>query len=535
MPILLVFALIAACLPIEWPEPPFEPFRETALALSGGAVGLVLAVAFALRTWVVRALGRDPGRRVEVARAYGRTRRVLFFLNISTVAACVLVFGWGWMVQHEPALDWTGRAAGAAADAAGPDAGGHARPEGGVDAAPFAELLVPLPYFVVLVGCWLIYYDAERALHRALPGGGRPFIPRAAYLLNHARQLALMVLLPLGLVVTQQTLGRVAPETTRSDEYRVASLGVVPVMLMFMPLVMKPLLGLKTMPAGPVRDRLEALARRLDFRCADFLLWPTHGSATNAMIAGLLPRVRYVVFTDRILEELPPDELDAVFGHEVGHAKHAHIWLYAAFLTLSLSVIVALLLFALQRLFASGVLDRHPEYQTWLEDNKTWLLLPPVAVAAGYLFVVFGALSRRCERQADVYGCKAVSCGDPGCTGHDESTVYPPGGNCLCPTGIRTFVRALDRVHDLNGLTREPRVRSVRDLLRAFWPWVRHWLHAPIPWRVRYLLSLIDRPDAEPRFQRRLFVTKCALMAALAVALVVLGNAVGWSTFLREF
>src|SRR5215207_4853593 len=39
--------------------------------------------------------------------------------------------------------------------------------------APFAELAVPLPYFAILVGCWLIYYDSERALHYA--HGSRSF------------------------------------------------------------------------------------------------------------------------------------------------------------------------------------------------------------------------------------------------------------------------------------------------------------------------------------------------------------------------
>ena len=70
------------------------------------------------------------------------------------------------------------------------------------------------------------------------------------------------------------------------------------------------------------------------------------------MIAGLIPAVRYVIFTDRILEEMPPDELDAVFGHEVGHAKHGHIWYYAGFLALSMAVIAALLLLIGQRLDA---------------------------------------------------------------------------------------------------------------------------------------------------------------------------------------
>ncbi len=503
MPILLVFALIAACLPIDWPEPPLDPARESAIALSGGAVALVLLIAFALRTWVVRTLRREPDRRVEVGRAYGKWRRVLFFLNIGTSAACVLGFGWGWFAQREFLVDWTGK----------------------VMPAPFAELAVPLPYFVILFSCWFIYYDAERALHRALWHDSRPFAPRAAYLLHNLRQFALMVMLPVMLIVTQQTLNRFLPETTRSDVYRLASLAVVPVLLLLMPLLMKPLLGLVSMPAGPVRDRLEVVAKRLNFRCTDFLLWPTHGAAVNALIAGLLPRVRYVVFTDRILEDLPPDELDAVFGHEVGHAKHGHIWLYAGFLTLSLSLLAAILIFLEQQLKAAHwtVPDAYKPYETWL-------LLVPVVMVASYLFVVFGALSRRCERQADVYGCRAVSCADPNCAGHDEATVYPPGGTCLCPSGIRTFVSALERVGDLNGVSMGRKERpTLGELVRGAWAWVRHWLHAPMPRRVAYLRSLIDRPALEPRFQRRLFAFKCLLMLALIAALVALGRHVGWN------
>jgi Zn-dependent protease with chaperone function len=507
MPILLVFVLIAACLPLPWREPPLGPPRAAAAALTGGAVAAVLAAAFVLRTWVVRTLCREPARRIEVAHAYGRWRRILFFVNIGTAAACVLAFGWGWLTQHELLVSWHGK----------------------TELAPFAELAVPLPYFVILLGCWLIYYDAERALHRALHRGDRPFWSRPAYLLHNLRQFALLVMLPVALIVTQQTLIRFAPQTTQSDLYRVASLAVVPVLILLMPLVMKPLLGLQSMPEGPIRDRLEAVARRLNFRCTDFLLWPTHGAAANALIAGLLPRVRYVVFTDRILEELPPDELDAVFGHEVGHARHGHIWLYAAFIALSLSVLAALLLFLYQRLGAARSEDM-VRLKLWLEEYEGWLALPPVVVLAGYLFVVFGALSRRCERQADVFGCKAVSCADPACAGHDEKTVYAPRGSALCPTGVRTFTRALERVYQINGPggpePDEP--LTLRRLVRGLWAWVKAWQHGPMPHRVAFLYTLIDRPAVEPRFQRRLAVFKWALMLTLAAALVVLGQAVGW-------
>src|SRR5438094_1217376 len=173
MPILLVFALTAACLPVDWPAPLVGGGAETAAGLTAAAVGLPVTLALALRTWVVRTLRREPGRKVEVAQAYGRLRRLLFFGNVGLAAVCIVVFGWGWLAQESLVVDWNGKS----------------------PLAPFAELAVPLPYFAILCGAWLVYYDAERALHRTTVLGpvNRPFWSRGGYFLNHLRQFALMV------------------------------------------------------------------------------------------------------------------------------------------------------------------------------------------------------------------------------------------------------------------------------------------------------------------------------------------------------
>jgi Zn-dependent protease with chaperone function len=506
MPIFLVLALVAACLPVRWSEAALGFSPPVAAALTGGAVALVLALALALRTFVVRAVRADPSRRFEVARHYGAWRRRLFFVNVGTAAACVTALGWGAAVQSEV----------------------YVTADEQKVLAPFAELLVPLPYFAVLLGCWLIYFSAERALFAA-QHPDRPFWTRGGYVLHNARQFVLLVMLPVLLVTGQQTLGRFAPETAQSDAFRIALLFTGPLLVLLLPLLMKPVLGLKPLPPGPTRDRLEALAKRLHFRCSDFLVWHTNGGAINALIAGLIPRARYVVFTDRLLEELPPDELDAVLGHEIGHAKHMHVWLYALFLLLSLTTIAALVMLLAQRLDAA-------EAPEWVEVRETlagfesWLVLPPVAVTAAYLFLVFGALSRRCERQADVYGCKAVSCANPNCTSHDDDTQFPEGAKCLCPTGVRTFARALDRVS--GGHDAGPRGSALARAWRGFWEWVKHWSHGAIPKRIDYLMGLIDRPSDERRFQRRVFAFKCVLVLGLLSALVALGTQVGWRALL---
>ena len=53
--------------------------------------------------------------------------------------------------------------------------------------------------------------------------------------------------------------------------------------------------------------------------------------------------------------------------------------------------------------------SRVPAIAQYFPATEDWAQLPFVGLAFAYIFVVFGFLSRRCERQADVFGCRAVS------------------------------------------------------------------------------------------------------------------------------
>jgi STE24 endopeptidase len=486
MPILLVLLLSAACLPTVWPNPLNLPPRESAYS-TAAIVLFPLMAAFALRTWVLRALKRDAIRRSDVGAVYDRVRRIMLFLNLGLVALAIAELGWGRTVWSSFTMEWRDETL----------------------LVPFGELAVILPYFVIVFGSWLIYYDAESALFRASRGG--EFWSRSGYFLHHLRQFALMVFIPLGLMLVHRTVTRFFPEAVQGDWYRLLSLAGVPAFMLFAPLIIKPLLGLRTLPPGRVRTRIEELAKRLHFRYSDLLVWPTHHSTMNAMIVGLFPRVRYVIFTDAILDELPPEELDAVFGHEVGHARHGHIWYYAMFLMLSVSVIAGLFV----------VLD---------EQREALMLL----VAGTYLFVAFGFLSRRCERQADIFGCRAGSCSDPNCIGHDELTTFPERGQGLCPTGIRNCAHALERVYNLNLHGGSDDGRSgLGTILRGVYGWLRAWQHAPMPVRIRFLLSLIENRAKEARFQLRLLIWRWTLVLGLVGTILALGQFIGWRRLLE--
>src|SRR5438445_3220795 len=110
------------------------------------------------------------------------------------------------------------------------------------------------------------------------------------------------------------------------------------------------------------------------------------------MLTGPLPWLRYVIISARLIVEMSPDEIEAVFGHEVGHVKHHHLLYYFVFLLGSMFAVVMVLV-------ASGIVSLQGDSAA--EAPEVAAQLPLLGVLVAYVFVVFGFLSRRCARQAD--------------------------------------------------------------------------------------------------------------------------------------
>jgi STE24 endopeptidase len=514
MPILLVLLLVASVLDLRWPAAAFPLPPAATLALTAGMVAVSVLASFAVSLRTAHVLHHHPDRRAKAGRLYGRWRQVAFYLNIGITAAAIFALGWGQWV-HTTFRDVPSADEIAAVLSADPDTLA-ARPHHTYRLLPFAELLVPAPYLLTLLFNWFGYWPAERALFRA-SHPDRPFWSPFGFWLNNARQFLVTVLLPVLLCVTHQSATRLFPETTRQWWYQGGVTLSAVVLATLLPLAIRPLLGLKRLPPGPARDRLEAAAKRLGVRFTDYLLWPTRGVMANAMVIGVIPWARYVIFTDRLLEGLEPDELDAVFGHEAGHARYGHLPYYLLFLMLSSAAITGL---ALQIEAALTLLGVNVEVPPSLVP---YLPLPPLAVMGVYLFVVFGWLSRVCERQADIYGARAGSCGNPECMGHDADTVLVARGKGLCPTGVRAMARSLEKVMVLNGWDT---TRRTGNLFQRAMSWVRSWQHGPMHVRVNYLMSLLGQPRRADRHDRRAFWVRVGLVVVL-VGVAAVGAVVG--------
>ncbi|MDP6179479.1 MAG: M48 family metallopeptidase, partial [Desulfatiglandales bacterium] len=85
-------------------------------------------------------------------------------------------------------------------------------------------------------------------------------------------------------------------------------------------------------PTGRARE-LKAFLKGKDFKYRDLLKWPIfEGRIMTAGIMGIVPRYRYILITDALMEILSLEELKAVVAHEMGHAKYRHLVFYIFFI-----------------------------------------------------------------------------------------------------------------------------------------------------------------------------------------------------------
>lgn len=176
-----------------------------------------------------------------------------------------------------------------------------------------------------------------------------------------------------------------------------AQIAVVPVwiafvvgMIVFAPVLMRAVLPTRPLDSS-VRGRLMRLTNEHQVRVKDIQCMDTGPEQTaNAMLMGLLPQIRYVLITDRLVRDLEPDELDAVLTHELAHAKKHH-------LLIKLGALMATWLAMAGVVIAAVVLSGHRSAALITAVILLVILMP------ASLLVIQGVVGVRLERSADDY------------------------------------------------------------------------------------------------------------------------------------
>jgi STE24 endopeptidase len=472
--------LIGFGLDISGPALPGSSVPLRVLETAGGVL-LVGFLAFGLGGWVAARISHFGYASRRVLRRYIQGSRLLTIAGLGTYAWIIHGVGWSRLVLS----NWGLRGA-----------------------VLLDDLAVFAPFVLIQLLIWSGLYYADRALHNV------DSYPRLSVCLTLKARQAIGLVLPVVLIfiVRQDVLGRLWPswqENPAIEPLELAALGLL--VLMASPLFIRLAWPTRSLPDGPLRRRLERVAERVGFRFNDLLIWDTRHLMVNACVTGVLPWFRYVLLSDALIDSLSPDEVAAVFGHEVGHVAHRHLPFFGFFFLGSLGVLaLAARLFSLSETWIAGI--------SWIPSD---LLEPAGDLMEGaavlgclglFFFFVFGQLSRRFERQADVFGCKVVSCDSPVCPPHldpdeREAVSWPrySSASPLCPVGIQIFAHALESVAIHNGIdAKSP-----------------SWRHGSIASRIAFLENLQAQPDAESRFQRSVRAFRLGLSAFLVATFLI--------------
>jgi len=452
MQLVLVLAILAALVIAD--NVPSQPVSGVGCRLGVvlAGVALVATLAFVLSGWMAARLRRNFDEKGSLLRRFRTARRIHAAIWLAVAGGTLYGLDWAQVVRFNWRLD---------------------------RAVLVDELLILAPLLLPLILSWAAYYEVDRVVRRGPSSddstASEP-LTRWQYVGLHLRHYLGILLLPvLGLLAVQDAAECFVPGILET-RYALA-VYVPPVVLLFVlfPCLLRRVWRTWPLPPGALRRRLEAAAKRAGFRASEILVWHTGGMVVNAAVAGFLPRLRCVFLTDALLTQLADEEIEAVFGHEIGHVRHRHLLLRVLAMIAPLSLVLVA-----QQAFPKAV----GQVEQWLAAGGLGLQAPMgvlMLTAMGlYVFLVFGAYSRLLEGQADLFGCRALARGgDAG--------------------AMETFTSALEKIAAANGMNRR----------------MPGWQHASIARRVR----LIDRVANDPRYGRR-FQRRVDLLSGLTVAIV---------------
>lgn len=465
-----------------WCKDMQEPAVAWPIGLAILIAGLALLVML-MRAWATVALRRSDLHHTAPLRRFQAARFPSHMFVLVMQASALFVLGWGNVVlkifpwpQYTPAI-----------------------------------LLSMLPVLVSWIGLAWARFPVDQALREsdALRRAeiGEPVFNAPTlgqYLWQYIRLNILVMLLPSCLILLVRDAvaiimiksGRQVTDTWEMIGWAISIAGI----LLLGGELFRRILPTQPMPeTWAIRDRLLAFSKRINLRYRELLLWNTHHQMANAMVAGLIPQLRYVMMSDLLIARLSDDQIEAVFAHEAGHFVHRHMSWYIVFM-ITFMLAFSWLLTLIVYLFPQ------------LQSHEAAVELAGGGLFVVLFFVLFGMLSRSFERQADVFGARSLS-----------STEGHPLQSGVNDRGAGVFSSALENVGELNHMpVQSMTIRHgnvIKRLYLAFADHVNNWLHGSIPSRVHYLLTLPRNPDKLKRFDRHMLVVRLILLSTLVACI----------------
>lgn len=459
----------------------------------GGYILLIVAV----RIWAGRLAARLLGGDLFLAqKQFNRT--ITFARAMVPIWLGIGLFGylgWGWWVNKLL-----------------PDI--QVRGTGAVPLALPGLLIGTAPAMLAWMALWWAQFPADRALREQnlldqleqdVPVHAPPSLRQ--YMFANLRQQVLFMTLPILLILLVRDLAVVGIKLSGwslgklSDFENWIILPAAAIVFLIAPEVLRRVLKTSPLPDSSLRRRLEEICRRMGLRYRDILLWETQYSMGNAAVMGVVPRLRYILLSDLLLESLSDQQIEAVFAHELGHVTHHHMAWYVAFFGMMALATIGPGSYIAN--WTTEFLKAHGRWGAMLTEGAFSDFLGVIAGLAmlAIVLTLFGFLSRRCERQADVFAARMME-SNWGMGRTPLAIVDAPSDETLTHVGefgATIFGSALRKVAVINNIPVS----------------ARSWCHGSISRRMLYLDSLASDPARTSDFDR--VMSRLYIMLILAI------------------
>ncbi|MGI9518025.1 MAG: M48 family metalloprotease, partial [Pirellulaceae bacterium] len=272
----------------------------------------------------------------------------------------------------------------------------------GLDVVPLLdELLVALPMIGSLIMAWLVIHDAELAIREAEASGEAPSKQSAGrwkLVAQRVRTFTGLVLVPVaGLFLARDLSHMFFPDGVSGLATGVSYIAFLSCLLCFYPLLVSLTWKTERFPNGELERSLLQISRQAGLPGERIRTWHTDSTLANAVVVGVMPRLRRIFFTDLLLDQFSDAEIKAVYRHEVGHLVHRH-------LQMRIGLVLVPLLILATALWQVGQAQSELAWQAfgkpmWL--TTLWFIIPTLLMV--YAARVVAPFVRKSEIEADLF------------------------------------------------------------------------------------------------------------------------------------
>jgi len=173
----------------------------------------------------------------------------------------------------------------------------------------------------------------------------------------------------------------------------------------FGPFLIQKIWGCRSLEHGCSRTQIETLCTRANLKYADILKWELFGgSMITAGVMGIWGRFRYILVTPAMINNLQPEEIDAVILHEIGHIQKMHMHFYLIFFAGYIASVYSLF-DPMILIYYSDPLVKFLSFSGINHETGTTLVLSTILIMLFLLYFryIFGFFMRNFERQADIH------------------------------------------------------------------------------------------------------------------------------------